>query len=246
MSMRKLLTIALFCLALGVAPSFAVPAFDVGNICVDTNAGVDNVACTLTIGAGGRLLVGIAQWGDSTPRTATISSTAGNTCTWSTAITRTFAPADQYSTQMFYCLITNSGSTTATLQLSGTSSYKALAFLSYSGVSTTSPLDVVSSGAADSGTVCSSGTTATLAQTGELVVGSCTGWDVAQTWPTVSGWTMRASAGNSALQPYDLVAGVTTGQVLNVTIASDRWTGLIATFKPASAGAVQNMPAVVY
>lgn len=214
-----------------VGSSSAVPALVTDSYTPDTSPATSTVATSVVITAQTTLLIADLMWNDSTPRTASVATSAGVSCTWNTVTAKLNVASNDPARQAFYCTISGTGSTTATLTLSGTSGFKAIHLMAFSGVTSTSPLDQVASASAVSGTSCATGPTGTLAVTGELVFASCSSWNTLQTWPAVTGYTQIPASQTQV--GYYAVASSTAAQSLTATgLNSDIWVAIIATFKP--------------
>lgn len=215
----------------------STPAFVQGNICQDATSG-PAASCAFSGNVtSGNLLVIVARWQDaSNTSTISVDNLAGTACSaWSTAVPKWFNGTASVQ-QVLYCVASSTGALTPRFTADITTSFRQMAIMEYSGVAGTSPLDVVSSSSTGgtANTACTSGATAALAASGELAIGGCLMWDVAQSpWGAVTNFTNRATASSSTLGVYDSVRSDASAVTFATTVSSDVWAGFVAVFKQA-------------
>lgn len=165
--------------------------------------------------------------------------------TWNT----TTAPTEQNAGNAFVCYAMNAtgGATTVTVDY-GTGFYVEGSVVEFSGMVTTSALDVQTSNSNAGSTTPTSGTTGTTSQANELVLVcvqvSTSSTNVGLDVPATTGYTnlhveqdSGSTIGHSS--DYKIVSATGTQSAAWGTLsASEAWSAKIATFKEASAGGV--------
>lgn len=101
-----------------------------------------------------------------------------------------------------------------------------------SGLVTSSMLDKSPTGGSGTGTAWSSGSSGTLSQNDELVVGTACGFNMS----SPAGWTMVSGGGTGRRTGYKIVSA-NTAQTFNSTMTNADWTALIASFKASASSA---------
>lgn len=210
------------------------PAFVQGKVCNVSTTGTTN-ACAFPGSIGSNhIIVAIFRWDNSgSARTATFSSSAGVTCTWSSLTS--VVPSGSSSAQAMqsaYCLSPSAGAETVTGTLSSSSGFSDLMVLEFSGV-TAVDVSAVSAFSNTNTTPCASGSTGTLTGTGRLVVGFCGMWNQTQAWANTGNFTYLSgvSGANTTIAAFDYVSGTTSPVSFSYAVTADQWTSLVAVFK---------------
>lgn len=176
--------------------------------------------------------------------TVAITNDTG-TCAWAnvanpTARSTAGAGSTQHTGAMLYCIVPS----TESLQFhaiwsgGGATSYSDIGFSEYHSTSgfAVSPIDQFTSSCsggncAAKSTAVTTGTTATITNTKDLVACGIMSWDTAPSWPTISGYTRQTTASGAELATYWQSTTSNAGEVCAFTGASDAWIGVIGAFK---------------
>lgn len=210
------------------------PSFVQGKICNLSSSHTTNDCAFTSSIASGHLIVGIFRYDSSTnPKLISMSSSAGVACTWST-LTGVY-PGNNPPQAMasFYCFAPSGGAETVRATLNEATGYSDLLIAEYSGV-TALDTAAVSNGSATNATPCTAGPTGTLTGTGRLIVGYCGLWDSTQTWANTGSFNYQSgvSGANNTLALFGYVSGSTSAVTFSYSTTSDKFTSLVAAFKP--------------
>ena len=191
----------------------------------------------LTAPAAGNTLIAIIATRSSSASAVTgIANSNGAGLTWTRAVQT--APSTTTTTEIWYAPVVAGAGTTVTINLSA-SLYAAAVIGEYSGLFTSSPMDVTANTSnSSSNTSPSTGTTATTTQANELWIG---GIGLSRATYSLSAVTnsfaspnnAASGGGNSGARAYLLDRFVTATGTANSggTTTSSRWSGAVATFK---------------
>lgn len=173
---------------------------------------------------------------------ASVSDTRGNTWTRIGSIV-TGGDGSLYL-DAFYCIANGAGADTVTYNAAG-SSYMSLIIAEYSGIATTSPLDVAGS---STGSSTSPSTSITTTNANDLIIG----WVTSMAGSTVtitsgSGYTMRQEYEDAATYMHahleDKSVSATGAQTVNATLGSSlQWIMRGAAFKESAASTFSMPP----
>ena len=191
----------------------------------------------LTAPAAGNTLIAIIATRSSSASAVTgIANSNGAGLTWTRAVQT--APSTTTTTEIWYAPVVAGAGTTVTINLSA-SLYAAAVIGEYSGLFSSSPMDVTANTSnSSSNTSPSTGTTATTTQANELWIG---GIGLSRATYSLSAVTnsfaspnnAASGGGNSGARAYLLDRFVTATGTANSggTTTSSRWSGAVATFK---------------
>jgi hypothetical protein len=171
----------------------------------------------------GNLNVVAVMWGDTTSTVTGVTDSKGNTYALALGPTR----ASGLSSAIYYAKNIGAGSNTVTVAFNQSAAAPNINVMEYSGLSTTSPLDVTA-GATGSGTTANSGSATTTAAS-ELIVGA--GNPVTAFTAAGSGFSNRVINAFGGISEDKIVS--TTGSYnATATLTSGGWVMQMATFKP--------------
>ena len=171
----------------------------------------------------GDLNIVAVGWNDTTSTVSSVTDSQGNTYQLAIGPTR----GTNLSQSIYYAPNIKGGSNTVTVNFNQAAAYVDVRVLEYSGLSTTSPLDV-KAGAAGSGTSASSGS-ATTTSANELIFGA--GMTVGSFGAAGTGFTSRIITSPDADIAEDRVVSSTGSYTATATNSSGAWVMQMATFK---------------
>jgi RHS repeat-associated protein len=178
--------------------------------------------------AAGNLNVVAVMWGDTTSTVSSVTDSRGNTYALAVGPTRVTG----LSSSIYYAKNIAAGSNTVTVTFNQTAGFPNVNVLEYSGLSTTSPLDVTA-GATGTGTTANSGS-ATTTSANELIVGMGN--------PTGSGFTAAGSGFTSRI--INSFGGISEDKIVTstgsynatATLNSGTWVMQMAAFRASGGG----------
>jgi hypothetical protein len=183
-------------------------------------------------GAGNGLIVCINSFGSSPSITSVKLGTANLTQASAKLISTT-----TFTESWIYYLANIAGGQTSVAvagsNLSVDSTNGGIDIIEVSGLLTASMLDKSPAGGSGTSTAWSSGSSGTLSQANEIVIGTACGFNMV----SPAGWTMVSGGGTGRRTGYKIVSA-TTAQTFNGTMSNADWTALITSFKGSSAAAV--------
>lgn len=177
------------------------------------------------------LLVAYVTYQDTAQTvTATCADSLGQT--WSAAIgpTRNSGLGGGWTQYIFYFANTVAGADTVTVTFSASVAFRRLDILEYSGIATTTPLDVTS-GAIGSGASTKSSGSATTTQNNDLIFGG----GITDAGDIAAGATFTSRASSDSFERSEDKNGAVAGSFdANFTGANAQWIVQMATFKEPS------------
>ena len=215
-----LLALALTVGSLTVAPAHAAIAFVQVNAASGSSTNTESVAFTSNTTAGDLILVGSDF---SSGSISSVTDTQGNTFTQVGSALHN--PNGHYAV-LFYAANIKGGADTVTAKISASASFLQVYLTEYSGVATSSPLDVQAGAVGTGSTVSSGSATTTVAD--DLIFGYM---DSGGTGSTGSGFTQRSGFSGNVIE--DEIAGAAGSYAATGTSTSD-WTMQMAALKPTS------------
>ncbi len=184
----------------------------------------------------GNLNVVAVGWGDTTSAISSVTDTKGNT------YTRAVGPTSNNGLQqaIYYAKNIAGGSNTVTVKFNQAAAYPDVRILEYSGLSSSSPLDVTAAGTGN-GTSASSGT-ATTTSASELIFGAGTTAGIGYTAPG-AGFTTRIINiyGSLAEDETVLAAGSYAATASN---SGGYWVMQMATFKASASSPAPTVTSI--
>lgn len=177
----------------------------------------------------------------ATTGTPTVAITdTGVACVWHLVTTSSLVNATAIFA-MYYCNIPATGALTVTATWTGGSgATTALVMAEYSSTTGWANPALVTSTATQkptADTTCNTGNTTSSIPPGNLAIGDCETFPVAQTWTgTVGAFTNRASSSGSTSGWYDSTVATLGVQSFSTTITSDIDFAIIAIFNPLGYG----------
>lgn len=206
----------------------STPAFVQGAI----NGTANSLTLASSVTSGDLILVGVTTW-NQTISTSSIHDSKGNT------YTRVLEAVNSTSSDhaaIFYAKNVTGGSS---FTVSSTVSDVTLSAQEYSGIATSSPLDVFASRAGTSASPTSPNVTSTVDH--ELYFGLAWSAGDGDSWTATSSFTLREQDTNNATQERqateDKTVTVPTSTAAKFLVTtSDNWIAAIATFKPLVTG----------
>ncbi len=183
----------------------------------------------------GNLNVVEVMWGDTTSAVSTVADNRGNTYALAVGPTKVTG----LTSAIYYAKNIAGGSTTVTVTFNQTAAYPNINILEYSGLNTSSPLDVFSA-ATGSGTTANSGSATTTAAS-ELIVGAgnpSSGFTAAG-----SGFTKRLVNAYGGIAEDEIVSS-TGSYSATATMTSGTYVMQMATFRASSQGTGNPAPTV--
>ncbi len=171
----------------------------------------------------GNLNVVEVMWGDTTSAVSTVADNRGNTYALAVGPTKVTG----LTSAIYYAKNIAGGSTTVTVTFNQTAAYPNINILEYSGLNTSSPLDVFSA-ATGSGTTANSGSATTTAAS-ELIVGA--GNPTSGFTAAGSGFTKRLVNAYGGISEDEIVSS-TGSYSATATMTSGTYVMQMATFKP--------------
>lgn len=186
----------------------------------------------------GNLLICCASFGDASAAiTATCADSLSQNYSVAVGPTRNANMLGGWTNYIFYFPNTAGGANTVTVTASDVLSFRRITILEYSGIATTSPLDVVA-GASGNSSAPDSGTNTTT-QANDLIFGYCLGF---ANISAGGGFTGRANLNaNDESEDKD---GASAGSYSAAFSGSgaDEWIAQMAAFKQAAAAATKSFP----
>jgi chitodextrinase len=143
----------------------------------------------------GNLIAVVASWGTHNT-TPTVTDSLGNTYVLATT---SYSSAGVQSLAIFYAKSIKAGANTVTVHFGTSDSWRRLLIAEYSGLSPTSPVDVITSSQGNATTGANSATSGsgTTTATNDLIFGAVENFDVAGTLSAGTGFTLRNSVNDS-------------------------------------------------
>ena len=188
-----------------------------------TQTSGSSVAIVFTAGqTAGNLNVVEIMWGDTTSTISSVTDSKGNTYALAVGPTKTTA----LTSAIYYAKNIAAGSNTVTVKFNTSAAYPNINVLEYSGLDTTSPLDVTAA-ATGTGTTANSGSATTTAAK-ELIVGAgnpSSGFTAAG-----SGFTSRLINAYGGISE-DKIVSSTGSYNATATMTSGNWVMQMATFR---------------
>ncbi len=163
------------------------------------------------------------MWGDTTSTVSSVTDSKGNVYALAVGPTKVTG----LTQSIYYAKNIAGGSNTVTVSFNQTASYPNVNVLEYSGLSTTSPLDVTA-GATGSGTTANSGS-ATTTSANELIVGA--GNPSSVFTGAGSGFSNRIINSFGGISE-DKIVSSTGSYNATVTLTSGTWVMQMVGFKP--------------
>jgi galactose oxidase-like protein/Kelch motif protein len=202
------------------------------------DAAGSSIAATFTTNnTAGNLLVVAVSWGDRTAPSIKATDTLGNTYV---VATNDFDPGNRQGLAILYAPNIRAGANAVTVNLGAANGYRRIIVSEYSGIATTSPLDVVAKNRA-AGTAASNGVTSTAATTtvsGDLIFGVAV--DDSGLFGTITagtGFTRRAVVNNMDMATEDRIQATAGSVAATFTFSrADSYLAQMAAFKPGSGG----------
>jgi hypothetical protein len=182
----------------------------------------------------GNLNVVVVGWNDVTHTVSSVTDTKGNS--YSLAVGPTKNGATNTLTQSIYyapsIAAAAAGANTVTVAFSGTATAPDIRILEYSGLATSSPVDVTAA-AGGSGAVSSGSATTTSAN--DLIFGACTVTNVVSA--VGSGFTQRILTTPNGDLAEDQIVSATGSYAATATVSGGSWAMQMVAFKMATGGA---------
>jgi galactose oxidase-like protein/Big-like domain-containing protein len=186
--------------------------------------------------AGNLIVVGVS-WGDNPAPSIRATDTLGNTYS---VVTNDFDPGNRQGLAILYAPNIRAGANTVTVTLGVTGGYRRIIVSEYSGIATTSPLDVSAHNRA-TGTTAANGVTSTAATTtanGDLIFGVV--MDDSGSFGTITagtGFTVRATLNGMDMATEDAIQGTAGPVAATFTFSrADIYLAQMAAFKAAPSG----------